>query len=152
VSLQAQVAGSQTQTAARVWIRRARVGPISDLNAVDPRTDMCLVGDQRRREPFVIIGDHPAGLRAAIDRPRAGVDWIGAIAVLDCVLNLQLVAVGGLAGRAAHRAKEDAAVEAGAVGPRVELQAKVAPGGVGLEESGAAAGVDCSVEHVELRL
>ena len=94
VPLQAQVARFEPAAAAGIGIVAARIGPIGDLHAVDPDGEVGLVGNQRAGEPGVVIGNDPAGFGAAVDRAGSGVDGIGAVPVLEAVLDLQLIAVG----------------------------------------------------------
>jgi hypothetical protein len=87
------------------------------------------VGDDGQGEPLAVIADDPPGRDAAVDGPRAEVGRLGAVAVLEAVLDLGLVAVLVLAGDAAE---EEPAVEGLAVGLHLGLQDEVRPLSVAL--------------------
>ena len=128
VALQAEVARLQALTFARVIIGGAFVGPVDDLNSVDPGGEMRAIGHQHRCKPFAIAGDHSARMRSAKDRSRAVIVRLSPVAVLETALNLEFVTIGGGLFRARHGAEKDAAVQLVAVGDRFELQHEVSGG------------------------
>src|SRR2546425_11036891 len=102
MALKLERAGVGAQAVARFIVGLAIVGPIGDLVAVDPHGNMRAVGHDRFVEPLLIVGhDEPRG-DSTIDAASAKILRLPAIAVLNAVVDLALVAVGKFASNAAN--------------------------------------------------
>ncbi len=75
VTLQADVAGGQPLTLARILVGFSCVLPIDDLVAVDPCCKSVLLSDQRGSQPFTVVGNDVASCRAAENGSGSRVRW-----------------------------------------------------------------------------
>ena len=95
-------AGFQALPSPWVGVGLTLIGPVGDLEAIDPYGDSWAIGDDRFREPLLIVRVDASRVGATKDAAGSTVLRIAALSVFELVLDLAFVAIHEFTGNAAE--------------------------------------------------